>query len=151
MKTATKKHVVLATTLPLLSGHSTQSFVENGPFMSRLPIEQLDVSIFDPHWLVGGLEHFFSIILGIIIPTDFIFFRGVVIPPTRWYRAGLHSMTSKAWRQFSGRGFESSSENDDTRLCWLKKIPAIAWRPGKVMSDKENWRCDQKLGGSSGL
>ena len=36
--------------------------------------------------LVGGLEHgfYFSIILGIITSTDFIFFRGVGIPPTRY-------------------------------------------------------------------
>ena len=34
--------------------------------------------------LVGGLEHvLFSHILGIIIPIDYFFFRGVAIPPTR--------------------------------------------------------------------
>ena len=35
-------------------------------------------------WLVGGLEHFLfvPIILGIIIPTDSYFFRGVGIPLT---------------------------------------------------------------------
>ena len=45
--------------------------------------------IFHQQIPVGGLEHFFPIILGIMILTDeLIFFRGVGIPPTRYFKQG---------------------------------------------------------------
>ena len=47
--------------------------------------------IFSNCFLVGGLEHVFSHILGIIIPTDFnIFFRGVRLPPTSFFLGTSH-------------------------------------------------------------
>ena len=48
-------------------------------------------------FLLGGLEHFFKMIfhiLGRIVPTDeLIFFRGVGIPPTRFWSIPSHLLT----------------------------------------------------------
>ena len=51
-----------------------------------MAMEIVDFPIKDGDFLVvGGLEHFFVYVLGIIIPTDeLIFFRGVAQPPTRY-------------------------------------------------------------------
>jgi hypothetical protein len=51
-----------------------------------MAMEIVDFPIKDGDFLVvGGLEHFFVHVLGIIIPTDeLIFFRGVAQPPTSY-------------------------------------------------------------------
>ena len=64
--------------------------------------------IFHQQIPVGGLEHFFPIILGIMILTDeLIFFRGVGIPPTRYFKQGSPVLFPMAFPTFSLPGLGS--------------------------------------------
>ena len=65
----------------------------------------------DHEFLIGGLEHFifFHPVGNVIIPTDFrIFFRGVGMPPTRFFElyhpAGPHASSNVTGKSHNSHG-----------------------------------------------
>ena len=96
------------------SGVAAALFGVGGRADSWKMLGRLDIDCIELLYIpVGGLEHefYFSIQLGIIIPTDeVIFFRGVGIPPTSIY----------IWRFFLSHGGTSNSHLNLDNLSVLK-------------------------------